>query len=351
MQQDHYPKVAAAIQYLSEHAIPGITILGHHHSDHCYGQIHHSARQDRINVRFQYYGQIVDGQVIFDSSDYAFAPDILFDPNAPLISNDDARLLPIAWHIGDSACLHDWLQFVRQKIFNIPPEINTQQDTTSDDLMEVDGEKRSPHLDETTSASVVVNETEAKTSTVAAEEADMVVDLPEVRQEPIPISSPSPPEPAPKVTRKAFIEHWVKEMPNHVIRYDTDSIVLYLTVKIPPSIWEEMQPYHRQSVDALAGCAVKISKPRDTAPCLVQLTMPEQFPQVIQVTLISAINVDPHHDEIYWPDRTGFVIDDMDPTFTVKQMDTHIRRILTEEIPMFHSGLFRDEDTQAVGVK
>lgn len=53
--------------------------------------------------------------------------------------------------------------------------------------------------------------------------------------------------------------------------------------------------------------------------------MPEQFPQVIQVTLISAINVDPHHDEIYWPDRTGFVIDDMDPTFTVKQMDTHIR--------------------------
>lgn len=27
------------------------------------------------------------------------------------------------------------------------------------------------------------------------------------------------------------------------------------------------------------------------------------------------------------------------------------RRILTEEIPMFHSGLFRDEDTQAVGVK
>lgn len=145
------------------------------------------------------------GQVIFDSSDYAFAPDILFDPNAPLISNDDARLLPIAWHIGDSACLHDWLQFVRQKvtyiivwstkkrelqliwgmlfmqIFNIPPEINTQQDTTSDDLMEVDGEKRSPHLDETTSASVVVNETEAKTSTVAAEEADMVVDLPEVR--------------------------------------------------------------------------------------------------------------------------------------------------------------------------
>lgn len=62
MQQDHYPKVAAAIQYLSEHAIPGITILGHHHSDHCYGQIHHSARQDRINVRFQYYGKIVDGK-------------------------------------------------------------------------------------------------------------------------------------------------------------------------------------------------------------------------------------------------------------------------------------------------
>lgn len=57
---------------------------------------------------------------------------------------------------------------------------------------------------------------------------------------------------------------------SHVIRYDADSIVLYLTVKIPPSIWEEMQPYHRQSVDALAGCTVKISKARDTAPCLVQ---------------------------------------------------------------------------------
>lgn len=66
------------------------------------------------------------------------------------------------------------------QIFDIPPETNTQQDTTSDDLMEVDGEKKTSHLDETTSASVVVNETEAKTSTVA-EDADMVVDLPEVR--------------------------------------------------------------------------------------------------------------------------------------------------------------------------
>ena len=62
MQQDYYPKVAAAIHYLSEHAIAGITILGHHHSDHCYGQVPHSARQDRINVRFQYYGQVVDGR-------------------------------------------------------------------------------------------------------------------------------------------------------------------------------------------------------------------------------------------------------------------------------------------------
>ncbi|KAI7882843.1 hypothetical protein K492DRAFT_205840 [Lichtheimia hyalospora FSU 10163] len=351
MQQDYYPKVAAAIHYLSEHAIAGITILGHHHSDHCYGQVPHSARQDRINVRFQYYGQIVDGQVIFDSGDYAFAPDILFDPNAPLISSD-ARLLPIAWHIDDSACLHDWLQFVRQKIFDIPPEINTQQDT-SDELMEVDDDKKE-HLDDTASASVIVDNTQTKASIVAEDDVstDMVVDLPQMQEDQVGSPSSSPPEPAPKVTRQAFIRHWVEEMPNHIIRYDADSIVLYLTVKLPPSIWEEMQPYHRQSVDALAGCTVKISKPRDTAPCLVQLTMPEQFPQVIQVTLISAVNVDPHHDEIYWPDRTGFVIDDMDPTLTVKQMDTHIRRILTEQIPMFHSGLFRDDDTsEAVGVK
>ena len=120
-----------------------------------------------------------------------------------------------------------------------------------------------------------------------------------------------------------------------------------------------MQPYHRQSVDALAGCTVKISKPRDTAPCLVQcklymlrcnhelikdpydvVTMPEQFPQVIQVTLISAVNVDPHHDEIYWPDRTGFVIDDLDPTLTVKQMDTHIRfvwLVICKDIGLMHA--------------
>lgn len=60
--QDYYPKVVAAIQYLSEHSIAGIKILGHHNSDHCYGQLHQSARQDRVNVRFQYYGQVVDGK-------------------------------------------------------------------------------------------------------------------------------------------------------------------------------------------------------------------------------------------------------------------------------------------------
>lgn len=72
-----------------------------------------------------------------------------------------------------------WILFMQ--IFDIPPETNTQQDTTSDDLMEVDGEKKNSRLDETTSASVVVNETEAKTSTPVAEDADMAVDLPEVR--------------------------------------------------------------------------------------------------------------------------------------------------------------------------
>lgn len=138
------------------------------------------------------------GQVIFDSSDYAFAPDILFDPNAPLISND-AALLPSAWHIEDTTCLHDWLQFVRQKviiilvnkseleanvdgfmqIFDIPAEIHTQQDT-SDELMEVDGEKKT-HVDETTSAPVIVNDTQTSTAADDDVSTDMVVDLPEVK--------------------------------------------------------------------------------------------------------------------------------------------------------------------------
>lgn len=65
------------------------------------------------------------------------------------------------------------------QIFDIPAEIHTQQDT-SDELMEVDGEKKT-HVDETTSAPVIVNDTQTSTAADDDVSTDMVVDLPEVK--------------------------------------------------------------------------------------------------------------------------------------------------------------------------
>ena len=69
------------------------------------------------------------------------------------------------------------------QIFDIPPEINTQQDT-SDELMEVDDGKKG-HLDDTASASVIVDNTQTKASIVVEDDVstDMVVDLPQVKHE------------------------------------------------------------------------------------------------------------------------------------------------------------------------
>ena len=52
------------------------------------------------------------GQLVFDSKDYSFPPDIIFQnlPD-PLISTDLSTLLPLKdWNLENENCLYNWVE-------------------------------------------------------------------------------------------------------------------------------------------------------------------------------------------------------------------------------------------------
>lgn len=128
-----YPKVYAAIQFLLDHCDPFLTVVHRASSDYYYGQ-KLPVRCDRIRLEFildqgrklpcnetwfnrrkKINWQLVFssiGQVIFNSRDYQRAPDIIIDH--PLVLSDPKKLLPDGseWDISDEKCLFTWLKNV-----------------------------------------------------------------------------------------------------------------------------------------------------------------------------------------------------------------------------------------------
>ncbi|KAI7859426.1 hypothetical protein BDC45DRAFT_564234 [Circinella umbellata] len=108
MDENHYPMLQKALQYLDDNRIPGVHIISGHTSDPFFGQ-GKSRQYDRLDIHFSYQNNRtkVPCQVVFDSSDYTFSPDIIINPTWQAFSNE--KLLLLEWEIEDPKCLQQWL--------------------------------------------------------------------------------------------------------------------------------------------------------------------------------------------------------------------------------------------------
>ncbi|KAI9321655.1 hypothetical protein BX666DRAFT_1008694 [Dichotomocladium elegans] len=254
-------------------------------SDIFFGQKQAECRNDRIDIRFGFLGQTIDCQVVFDSGDYAFAPDLVFDSHNVICA--DPSLLPKEWRVEDEACLHSWLSHVRQKLFAIGTECEEDQVMQSDDDLLLDSQPMEIIEENSTSAQSIQPHNTINTH-------DHEVSTPPI----LPSTA--------KATRRDLIEYWVKELADHVIRVDAD---------------------HFRSLSALTGSGIKVSKPREMAPALVQLNLPDNLAAPIHVALISAVNNSSSgtNEVDYMPDRLDLEITGIDPIWSLREIDAYIK--------------------------
>ncbi|KAI8142302.1 hypothetical protein BJV82DRAFT_616240 [Fennellomyces sp. T-0311] len=335
-----YELIHAALNHVAKNSVPGIEIFACASSDPYFG-LKNPRHLDRLSVAFKFQGDQVEiqCQILFDSSDYTFVPDIIVDPEWHQLGVP--ALFPSEWPIHEEDCLRNWLTSI-WKIFD--------HKIFGDELEE----EYEEHDELQSSQSSIVPVTAATPTPepllTAGDAPDQV--RPNVSYD-TPILSFSDQEDTMEVEerspleRRAFIEQWISTMPNHVIRFDAEhyeSIALYLTVKIPDSIWREMQVHQQKSLLDLGDLARgkgTVGKPKNSAPAIVQLKMEESFPDTpLSITIISAVNT--NQDNKNEPEHMQFEMG-MNPRWTLEDMCRKVQESLVEEIPKFHSGLYPED--------
>ncbi|KAI9261488.1 hypothetical protein BDA99DRAFT_77516 [Phascolomyces articulosus] len=356
MDENRYSMLQVALKYLDENRISGVHIFSGQTSDPYYGQ-GKSRHYDRLDISFSYQGDRaeVPCQIVFDSSDYEFPPDLIIDPAWQNFSS--LETLPSEWHIDNPECIHEWLSTLwlhfNQMLFG---EEEYDQLQSSRECTPVSTPAELPHP--SLSAPAAFIEQQYQDLITSTRETSITSFSDDREQQPSRSHTTQPEimtiedqstsveeyentmdiEHRSPIERRAFIEQWISDMPNHVIRFDADqfsSIVLYMTVKIPDAIWSEMSMHHQR---LLNDCTTKVGKAKNTAPAVVQLTMDEGFPDTpITILLISAINSDPIIKEE--PEQRQFEMG-MNTHLSLEEMCERVKDTLIEEIPKFHSGLF-----------
>ncbi|KAI9497624.1 hypothetical protein BDB00DRAFT_584125 [Zychaea mexicana] len=301
-----------------------------------------------------------DRRVLFDSSDYSFPPDLIMDPVWHQFSTPD--VFPLEWCLDDPRCVHHWLSTLwgnlNQKLFGVKDneerdELCSYQSASAPPVRTPTSvhqsapspaprrEREQQEHEQPRSYEPSISSSQNLSESAINTFSDGIYSSHELRQELTLVETDSAMEVEYQspFERRAFIEQWISDMPDQVIRFDAEdfaSIVLYMTVRIPDVIWNELAVHHQRALMELQG--KKVSKAKDTAPAIVQLSMSENFPNSpLTVLLISAINSDPvSKDE---PERQEFEMA-MNTNWSLEEMCEKIRGMLMEEIPKFHSGLF-----------
>ncbi|KAI8374679.1 uncharacterized protein BYT42DRAFT_577245, partial [Radiomyces spectabilis] len=251
-----YKYVQEALQYLEKFTPHHLRVFSFATSDYHFGHklpFHY----DRCHVEFHshsLYQDPVKAQIVFDSSNYTFPPDIIFLNPAALPNVEPQAWLPTDWDITAKTCLVEWLQHIEELLFQ-----GTSRKLSVPDIMAVDSEEdRSESLSVRTGASVEpVRSPSHGTVTRRVSNSG---------------SHPSSILPHAEMVefRRSFIQQCLMQYNDHVIRYDDKeffSISLYLTVKIPSDLFQELQEYHCQAVQQRPE--PKVAKARQEAPVIV----------------------------------------------------------------------------------
>ncbi|KAG0188172.1 hypothetical protein DFQ28_005293 [Apophysomyces sp. BC1034] len=280
-----YSHVAKAIQFFKDNTPLTLELTKAATSSYHYGSKLPFC-DDRLDLTIIYGdNQQLLCQVIFNSSDYSFPPDI--------VVNDDRfdhspAWLPNQWDITDPSCLLSWLSDLQTKLDKAVRAEQTPP-VTHATLCVLDSPELVPSPGRT-SQEYHATKHESKYS----EPVDLMSDVESADENDQDSQS--------FVCRRDFVQQWISDLPNHIMQYDIDSflsVTLYLSVDIPTSLWDEMEKYRQLAIETKQYG--KLSKARQLAPVIVRMVLDKRFPHsLVDISLISTINS--VENSVYEPD-------------------------------------------------
>ncbi|RCH83560.1 hypothetical protein CU098_006549 [Rhizopus stolonifer] len=264
---------------------------------------HYSFEKEHIEDRFDIcIADKIDCQIVFDSSNYRFPPDLIFRNRhvKELFDVDDvASLLPDKeWNINDEDCLYDWFERIlttvkqdalqqdtRKKRSTLDPDADhvskrrkPAMPDLSDDEKDVFQKKSSCKLDNYPIFTI-------KQSTTSERKSNMD-------------SCVIPPNAIQK--RKECVMMWIKKFRDQIIRYDPVEFrhfTLYLNFKIAQdtALWKRYYQLKRERLTVFQSIHndtdKHLARPKPFAPMIVHFQMNHDFPiSKIKVKLISVLN-------------------------------------------------------------
>ncbi|KAL0088928.1 hypothetical protein J3Q64DRAFT_1439521 [Phycomyces blakesleeanus] len=322
-----YPLVQKAIEYACENSSSYMFI--NHLVDPDQTIDRNSLYKDRIEVNFKR-GDLVEVtcQIVFDSKDYLFPPDIIFTyPKEYLSEFDKFSLLlpPHEWDLTRIGCLHNWLQIIWKVICEYSSIGNSSQEKQKHSTSFLENsldeykeeESNSDYTDAVSTHSLDLSEE----NTHSKEQKDYMY--------------------LSYIGRKEIIEEWVPRIVDNLVWLDIDSylsISFYISVEIPDEVQENMVDYQEESYSKFTQ---QIAKAHTDAPVLVKVDIPIDYPSSpLKFLLVSAVNTE--LDGVCEPDSYPFVLtpSSLEPSKAVDE----IMETLVVIIPIFHTQQFDKED-------